>query len=77
MARGEKERTRGSGKLSLVIKPLDQAGEGVWMRAGGGGGGKRGKMGEGGEREWLGCYYSSQRIRTQSAARREAHCAAV
>lgn len=39
--------------------------------------GKRGKMGEGGDREWLGCYYSSWRVGTQSAARREAHCAGV
>lgn len=39
--------------------------------------GERGKMGEGGEREWLGCYYSSRRVGTQSAARREAHCAGV
>lgn len=47
------------------------------MRTGEGGGEKRGKMGKGGERECLRCYYSSRSVGTQSAARREAHCAGV
>lgn len=49
----------------------------VWMRAGEGRGGKQDKMGDGGKREWLGGYYSSWRVGTQSVARREAHCAGV
>lgn len=38
---------------------------------------EEGEMGEGGDREWPRCYYSSRRVGTQSAARREAHCAEV
>lgn len=52
-------------------------GEDVGRGPGEGAGGELGRMADAGGREWLGCYYSSWRVGTQSAARRAAHCAAV